>query len=194
MSQKFKLWVFFTEVFVHGYFFSGLPGISEVCGSNLWVEKDSYTWPHEKQSATPTSYVINHVLWAAFTQHFSLTANEIRFWRWCLPFWSKKLSKVIFQQCQSIPLVVWPSGSCVTKKNNKQLELKRAEEFSCNVPCFHPARGIQRRLAKIRHPSCSIFHGDSWDFKIEKHASNAQRERLKVHHPVLQWIMWRQLK
>lgn len=70
---------------------------------------------------------------------------------------------------------IWPSGSCVTKKNNKQLELKRAEEFSCNVPRFHPARGIQRRLAKIRHPSCSIFHGDSWDFKIEKHASNAQR-------------------
>lgn len=79
-------------------------------------------------------------------------------------------------------------------KNNKQLELKRGKEFVCDVHCFHPARGIHHRLSAIRHPSCSIFHGDSWDLKIEKHASDVQREQLKVHRPLPRRIIWRQPK
>lgn len=65
-------------------------------------------------------------------------------------------------------------GSCVTEKNDKILEFKGVKEFSCNVRGFRPAGGIHHRLAKIRHPSCNIFHGDSRDSKVEKHARGVQ--------------------
>lgn len=79
---------------------------------------------------------------------------------------------------------MWLSRIQVVQQRKKQLDLKRVKEFVCDVPCFHPTRAIRHRLAKIRHPSCSIFHGDSWDLRIEKHASDVQREQLKVHHPL----------
>ena len=56
------------------------------------------------------------------------------------------------------------------RENDRVLEFKGVEEFSCNVLFSRPAGGIHHRLAKIRHPSCNIFQDDSWDLKVKKHA------------------------
>lgn len=63
--------------------------------------------------------------------------------------------------------------SCVIEEKQHQTARPKERRGIRDVRGFHPARGIHQRLAEIRHPSCSIFRGDSWDLRIEKHTCDA---------------------